>query len=624
MDRHSWLRLGLATGCGLVVAAASSLVWRAELITADVRQRLAPARLASASRIVLVAIDDESCRLAADDLRRLPWPRSAYARLIQVIALAHPRAVALDLLLPEPGPGDDELADVLREVPVLLACDAGPDGGAGGYRLRGTPPERAPRLGVTLPPWRDLPAQYASIHVTPEPDGVTRRIGLVADNHGALLASLSLALAERCGRAVEVRRDGVFVERTRLAGDDGYLWPRFPAEPGAFPYRSAWELLRAWQLLSESEPVETAVPFVAELRDAAVIVTVTATAGFDLRTVPTAGAYPGGKILATALASILDGRRVLRPRGWFTASATVLVALLLGLLALRARRPATLAAAAVGCGIVWGGVAGVAWSVDFWLPVAGPLVALVVTLPALLVEGWWVEGRERRRVQAIFGRYVAPDILKVLLERPGAAHLGGERRRITILFSDIRSYTTMSEGLSPEAVVSWLNEYFTAQVAVIKEHRGTVDKFIGDAVMAFWGAPLAQLEQERMAATCAAAMLRTAGAMAEDWRSRSGPPLAIGIGLATGDAVVGDVGAEQLRNYTAIGDTVNLASRLEGKTKELGVGVVLDEATALGSGLPVVHLAEILVKGRSQAVRVYTLQELTRGWHAAVEPEGAS
>jgi adenylate cyclase len=181
----------------------------------------------------------------------------------------------------------------------------------------------------------------------------------------------------------------------------------------------------------------------------------------------------------------------------------------------------------------------------------------------------------------------------MLLEHPEAARLGGQRCRITVLFSDIRSYTTLSEKLSPEAVVEWLNEYFGAQVAVIFRHRGTVDKFIGDAVMAFWGAPLPEPEQERLAALCAAEMVATARRMAEDWQRRGGPPLAIGVGIATGDAVVGNVGSHQLRSYTAIGDTVNLASRLEGKTK----------------GLEVRKLAEITVKGRAAAVRVYTFAE---------------
>jgi adenylate cyclase len=137
-----------------------------------------------------------------------------------------------------------------------------------------------------------------------------------------------------------------------------------------------------------------------------------------------------------------------------------------------------------------------------------------------------------------------------------------------------------------------------------------VDKFIGDAVMAFWGAPLPEAEQEHLAASCAAEMIRISRRLAGEWRERGGPPLAIGVGIATGDAVVGNVGSEQLRAYTAIGDTVNLASRLEGKTKDLAVPVVLDEATALVCGLPVRSVGEVTVKGRAAAVRVFALSDL--------------
>jgi len=158
-------------------------------------------------------------------------------------------------------------------------------------------------------------------------------------------------------------------------------------------------------------------------------------------------------------------------------------------LALRLRRPVVLALSGLTVLVSWGVLAWLAWArADIWLPIAAPALGVALALPVLLVEGWWREGAERRRLHAIFGHYVAPEILRVLLEHPDAARLGGDRRRITVLFSDIRGYTTLSENLSPEAVVGWRNEYFNAQVGVIHAHRGTVDKFIGDAVMAFWGA----------------------------------------------------------------------------------------------------------------------------------------
>lgn len=604
--------MALALAGGLLAAAAGPWLWRAELTSFDLRQRWFPAKLGAREKLLIVAIDDESLRVGAEELHRFPWPRWAYARIIQAVAQARPAAIGLDLLLPEPGPGDEELAAVLAEVPVVLACNAGPGGAPGGLALEGGPPGEAPKWGVRQPP---APAFAASpptmARVDAEEDGVTRRVVLVADNHGRSLISMPVALAVRAGGQVRLERAGVRADGRLVTGPDGSLWPRFAGGVGAFRYRGAWELLRGWQLLAENVPVNEALPFAREIEGSVVIITVTATSLFELRTVPTAAVYPGGEVLATAVASLLEGRGVRRPSRWVVTVATLGAALLLGALALPIRRPTWLAGAWAGATLAWTGAALAFWTwADGWVPVAAPGVAMVAAFTGLLVEGWWREGAERRRVQAIFGHYVAPDVLRLLLQHPGATRLGGERRRISVLFSDIRSYTTLSEKLSPEAVVGWLNEYFAAQVAVILRHRGTVDKFIGDAVMAFWGAPLPQPDQERLAAACAVEMVRTAREMAEDWRRRGGPPLAIGVGIATGDAVVGNVGAPQLRAYTAIGDTVNLASRLEGKTKELAVPAVIDEATAAGCGLRTREVAEITVKGRAAAVRVFALVDL--------------
>ena len=616
MSRPVLTRVALAAGAGALASASlvGGLAWHGELVSADLRQRLLPARLPSAPRVVVVTIDDDSLRAAASEptIRNWPWPRWTYARILDVLALARPAVIGIDVLFPEPREGDDELAARLRELPTFLACDAGPKGGPGGLSVPGPPPAEAPGWGVVSPPVPVLAAAapYAAIHVEADSDGITRAFPLVSRCEGTALASLPLALAGRAGGRVESGRDGVRVNGRRMTGADGKLWLRFGA-PGTFRYIPAWQVLEAWQAMADGEDQASAVKFLGGLEGAVVIVSATATGAHDLRPNPVAAVSPGSEIHATAVANLLDGRWVSPPPVWSQVAGAVGLALLVGVLSLRIRRPALLGASGLALVSAWCAAAGIAWTrADLWLPVCIPVLGGVLAIPTLLVEGWWREGAERRRVQGIFGRYVAPDILRVLLHHPEAARLGGERRRITVLFSDIRSYTTLSEKLPPEEVVGWLNEYFTEQVAVIHAHRGTVDKFIGDAVMAFWGAPLPEAEQERLAASCAAEMIRTSRRLAGDWRERGGPPLAIGVGIATGDAVVGNVGAEQLRAYTAIGDTVNLASRLEGTTKELAVPVVLDEATASACGLPLRSVGEVTVKGRAAAVRVFTLSEL--------------
>ena len=616
MSRSLLTRVALAGAAGALasVSLIGGVAWRGELVSADLRQRLLPARLRSAPRVVVVAIDDDSLRAAAAEptIRNWPWPRWTYARMLDVLALVKPAAIGIDVLFPEPRDGDEELSSRLREVPAVLACDAGPTGSPGGWSVPGPPPARAPGWGVLSAPVRVLVAAtpYASIHVEADADGVTRAFPLVSRCDRTALASLPLALAARAGAAVESRGDGIRVNGRRVTGADGKLWLRF-GSPGSFRYIPAWQVLKAWQAMFEGADQASATGFLGGLEGAVVIISATATGAFDLRPNPVAAVAPGSEVHATAVANLLDGRWLSAPPVWLQLAGAIGMALLVGVLSLNLRRPALLATSGLALVATWCAVAAVAWTrADAWLPVCLPVLGGVLAIPTLLVEGWWREGAERRRVQGIFGRYVAPDILRVLLHHPEAARLGGERRRITVLFSDIRSYTTLSEKMPPEEVVGWLNEYFSAQVAVIHAHHGTVDKFIGDAVMAFWGAPLPEAEQERLAASCAGEMIRTSRRLAGEWRERGGPPLAIGVGIATGDAVVGNVGAEQLRAYTAIGDTVNLASRLEGKTKELAVPVVLDEATAEACGLPVRSVGEISVKGRAAAVRVFALSDL--------------
>jgi adenylate cyclase len=616
MSRSALTRVALTAGAGAVASASliGGLAGRVESASADLRQRLLPADLPSAHRVIVVAIDDDSLRAAASEptIRNWPWPRWTYARILEVLALARPAVIGIDILFPEPREGDDELAATLRELPALLACDAGANGASGGALVSGSVPAEAPSWGVVSPPVAVLAAAapYATIHVEADADGITRAFPLVARHRGGALASFPPTLARLAGATVESGLDGVRVNGRLATGVDGRLWLRFGSFP-SFVYVPAWRVLKAWQAMFDGEDPATAMRFLPRVEGAIVIVSATATGAFDLRPTPVAALSPGAEVQATAVANLLDGRWVRPPSTLSQVGGAVGLALLVGALSLWIRRPVALAASGLALVAAWCVAAGAAWAeADAWFPVFLPVLGCAVAIPALLIEGWWREGAERRRVQGIFGRYVAPDILRVLLEHPEAAWLGGERRRITVLFSDIRSYTTLSEKLAPEEVVGWLNEYFSEQVAVIHAHRGTVDKFIGDAVMAFWGAPLPEAEQERLAATCAAEMIRTSRRLAGEWRERGGPPLAIGVGIATGDAVVGNVGSEQLRAYTAIGDTVNLASRLEGKTKDLGVPVVLDEVTALACGLPVRSVGEVTVKGRTAVVRVFTLDGL--------------
>jgi adenylate cyclase len=213
-------------------------------------------------------------------------------------------------------------------------------------------------------------------------------------------------------------------------------------------------------------------------------------------------------------------------------------------------------------------------------------------------------------LRTTFGRYVSPQILQHILAHPEKVELGGERRDLTVLFSDIRGFTTISEASEPEEVVEMLNEYLTRMVEILLAHGGTLDKFIGDAVMGFWNAPTADPDHARHAVACSLEMIEETARIRERWEKSGKAAIRIGIGVNTGDAVAGNIGAEQVFSYTVIGDTVNLASRLEGKNKDYGTEIIISEFTKerIGDDFELVYLDDVKVKGKEKAVRIYEVK----------------
>jgi class 3 adenylate cyclase len=249
------------------------------------------------------------------------------------------------------------------------------------------------------------------------------------------------------------------------------------------------------------------------------------------------------------------------------------------------------------------------WIVPVAQPQAGVLAAFLMTL-GLRLTG---EERERARIREIFGRYVSDEVVVKLLAEDRRPDLGGETLNVTVLFSDIRGFTTISEKLTAHEVVEMLNTYFTRVCEPILREGGTVDKYIGDAVMAVFGSPVPHPEHARRAIRAALGMAREAEAfrqwMRERFPDRELAEFGIGVGLHSGEAVIGDIGTPKRKEFTAIGDTVNAASRLEGVTKELGCVIAASEATvrAAGEGVRTGKFERVRVKGKSEPLPVYEI-----------------
>ncbi|MES3021168.1 MAG: adenylate/guanylate cyclase domain-containing protein [Pseudomonadota bacterium] len=365
---------------------------------------------------------------------------------------------------------------------------------------------------------------------------------------------------------------------------------------GAFSYLSASEVLAG-----RADP--------AVLAGTIVLVGTTAPGINDLRATPVNPEYPGVEVHANLIASILDNDFKRRPDyalGIEMAqllAAGLVLSVALALLPPLASIALTLGAAAAAVGLNYALYARLDWVLN-----AAAIVLLVAGLFILnMAWGYLFETRQKNALVSRFGEYVAPELVAEMADDPEQYNMDGESRELTVLFVDVRGFTTISEGLSPKALREYINLYLTAMSSDIRDsHGGTLDKYIGDAVMAFWGAPVAFPDHASRAVASALLMQRSAARLNDEFVARGLPQLKIGIGLNTGMMHVGDMGSAVRKAYTVMGDAVNLGSRLEGITKVYGVGLAVGEATRAGAPEYLYRELDLVkVKGKNEPVAIY-------------------
>ncbi len=655
--------IGLGAGAAVLAAdllliraaggIGSTPLQRAELITYDWRLAHTARPETARQDIALVEIDEYSLRNLQKFAGRWPWPRVVHSMLVDYLAAAHAKLVAYDIDFAEAdtrkgfdfgdstesgAESDDELVKSVKAAGnVMLLADATFEGTLldnsvsaipdAGYHLdRPGIVERR----VVFPPFAALAAAGVGLGhnlFILDPDGPIRHTVPFVRSGGRVVPSLGLAAAMRVAGipAGGVALDGdvltigdriVPLERRRVktaAGADSYLWAlvdfRGPAllddlKHRPYPSYSFYDLeYSEEQILAGVKPnVDPSV-----FRGKIVFVGATATGLSDVFETPFAGAkMPGIQVHAAVADDLLSNRFLRQAPGGVRVASVVAGAVAIGVVA-------TLLPAWWASGITLAAFALFGWmatrlfAAGWWLNVSQPVLAGSFALFGGVAYQYFVEGREKRKMKKLFGQYVSKDVYAQLVDNPALARLGGQRREMTVLFSDIRGFTTVSESGQPEAIVQMLNEYFTRMVQVVFHYGGTVDKFVGDMVMALFSAPLDDLQHADHAVQAALDMIAELETLNQRWQAEGRPALDIGIGINTGPMIAGNIGSDQIMSYTVIGDAVNLGSRLESLNKQYGTRIIISDATRarLTGRFELKPLGDVVVKGKTQPVAIF-------------------
>ncbi|MEW9804810.1 CHASE2 domain-containing protein [Mesorhizobium sp. ZMM04-5] len=616
----------------------------------DILQRLHP-RPAAAQPIAIVDIDEKSLELVG----QWPWPRTEVARLIDRLTAMGAVVIGFDVVFAEPDRlSPDRVAEDNPDLPETARTDllklpsnetvlanaiarsrvvvgetsvrVDDETLAGGDRPIPDVPYAAlggdatpyllkfPRLVQNLPVISDAAAGRGLFTVEPDPDGIFRRIPLVmmVQDHMRLALSAEMLRIATGGQAFATRAGDAGIEGIVVGGvfvptdGNGRVWPWFNAS-------SRDRYVSAGAVMSGEAPAE-------RIAGHLVVIGTSAVGLEDFRATPVANFMPGVEIHAQIIENILTQQFLQRPA--YAIGMELLVTFVVGAfivwLVPRIGAFYSFFAAVSVLGLV---AAGVYWAFladRMLIDATFPGGALAAVFMVMATANYMREERQRRQIRSAFGQYLSPTLVDRLADHPEQLVLGGETRELTLLFTDVRGFTTISESFkaNPQGLTRLMNRFLTALSGAILDRDGTIDKYMGDAIMAFWNAPVDLPDHPMRACRAGLDMVRRVEELNSQRRQEverdPGEPfheIRIGVGINSGPCVVGNMGSDMRFDYTALGDTVNLASRLEGQSKPYGVSIVLGDATAaaVADTLALIEIDLLRVKGKNEPERIHSL-----------------
>jgi adenylate cyclase len=615
---------------GLIAFGAAALASRTGLLDTlewrswDARLRLLARPHRSDPNVVLLLIDQYSLDFYEDQGLSWPWPRQMYSAVVDFLRRGGARAVFFDLILSEPSAyGDEDDLDLARAMdragnvflPYFLSREAEDEEGRGRSRAdqayallsgRGrdrrdpdVPASSAASASLCLDTLFRAARGAGNVRFDADADGIFRRVPLLYGYRDIVLPVLPLAVAEH------VRGGEIDLGSVPLDGE-GRLVINYHGPTGTYRAWPAAAVINSWAVLEAGGKPQVEP---AEFAGKVVLVGGSAPGLLDLRPTPLSPVSPGTEIQAAVIDNLLHGDFIRVASPALSLFLLLIFAILTGAAVSHLHRTGHLVLAlGIGLGLP-AAAAAAAFREGLWLEMAAPQLAVLAAFIGAALLNYRTEGRQRRFIKTVFKHYLSPHVIEGILSDPTRLRLGGEKRDVTSFFSDVQGFTSISEGLPPEELVHLLNTYLSEMTDIILDTGGTLDKYEGDAVIAFWNAPLEQPDHALRACRAALRCQARLEELRPAFREIIGRDLRMRIGLNSGVAVVGNMGSRSRFDYTAMGDTVNLAARLEGACKAYGLFLLAGEETVIRAGGSIVSReADIIrVVGKKTPVRVFEL-----------------